>query len=142
MIRKRKSIIVISSVAVLVVLACATTPVMPTLIPTQPPVSTSNPDMFASMVADAAGAFMTQTAEAAPPVSSPTPDVLLPSETPLPALTETPVTSLAGTSLTKMEDGSTQFIDNLAGVRLTIPPGWITVRLNEPPFSLRLSTVP
>jgi hypothetical protein len=34
-----------------------------------------------------------------------------------------------------LEDGSTQFIDNPAGVRLTIPVGWVTVRLNEPEYA-------
>jgi len=130
--QKHKFVIGICSVTVLVLLACSTTQVMPTLIPTQQPVSTANPDMFSTMVADAAGAFLTQTAQAAPP--SPASEMLQPTETPIPTATETPVTSLSGTSLTKMEDGSTQFIDNLAGVRLTIPPGWVTVRLNEPEY--------
>ena len=69
---------------------------------------------------------MTQTAEAAPLASSPTPSLPIP--------TEMPVTSLAGTSLSILEDGSTQFIDNLSGVKLTIPAGWVTVRLNEPEY--------
>lgn len=94
MIRKHSFAYITSFIAVLVVLACVTTPVIPTLIPTQQPVSTSNPDMFSTMVANAAGAFMTQTAEAAP-LPSPTPDAPLPTETPPPVATDTPVTSLA-----------------------------------------------
>jgi hypothetical protein len=30
-----------------------------------------------------------------------------------------------------LEDGSILFTDNIAGIKLTIPAGWITVRLNE-----------
>jgi len=134
MIRKHKIVFLTSSIVLILILACATTPVVPTLIPTIPPVSTSNPEMFSTMVAEAAGVFMTQTAEAAPFLSSPPPESELLSETPLPPATETAVTSLAGTSLTKLDDGSTQFVDNLAGIRLTIPAGWVTVRLNEPEY--------
>jgi len=90
--------------------------------------------MFSTMVAEAAGALMTQTAETAPLLPSPVPTESLATETPLPTATETPVTSLSGTALSQLEDGSTQFIDNVAGVKLTIPPGWVTVRLNEPEY--------
>jgi hypothetical protein len=86
------------------------------------------------MVAEAAGALMTQTAEAAPLLPSPTPTEPPVTETSVPSPTETPVTSLTGTSLSQLEDGSTQFIDNVAGVRLTIPSGWVVVRLNEPEY--------
>jgi hypothetical protein len=77
---------------------------------------------------------MTQTAEADLLASSPTPGLPPPTDLPLPTPTETSVISLAGTSLSRLEDGSTQFIDNMAGIKLTIPAGWVTVRLNEPEY--------
>jgi len=124
---------IISSITLLLVLACVMTPAVLTQEPEQP-VSTTNPDLFATMVAEASGALLTQTAEAATLVSSPTPDLLSPDDAPLTAPTETPVISLAGTSLSRLEDGSTQFIDTIAGISLTIPAGWLVMRLNEPEF--------
>ncbi len=133
MIRKHSIVYIASICALLLVLACVTIPAVSTQEPQQP-VSTADPDSFASMVAEAAGALMTQTAEAQPASTSPTPSLPPPTETPLPTPTETPLTSQAGTALSQLDDGSTQFIDNLAGVRLTIPAGWVTVRLNEPEY--------
>lgn len=124
---------IISSITLLFVLACVMTPAVLTQEPEQP-VSTTNPDLFATMVAEASGALLTQTAEAAALVSSPTSNLLSPDDAPLTASTETPVTSLAGTSLSRLEDGSTQFIDTIAGISLTIPAGWLVMRLNEPEF--------
>lgn len=51
----------------------------------------------------------------------------IPSDTPVP----TPKISIYGTSLVMQEDGSTLFIDHKAGVELTIPADWLTVRVNE-----------
>ena len=130
MFRKHSFLYIISLTALLLILACVTAPA----VATQQPLSTADPNAFSTMVAEAAGVLMTQTAEAAPLASSPTPSLPPPTETPLPTPTETPVTSQAGTALSQLEDGSTQFIDNLAGVKLTIPAGWVTVRLNEPEY--------
>jgi hypothetical protein len=128
--RKHSLLYLTSSITLLLVLACVTTPA----VPTQQSVSTTDPNAFSTMVAEAAGALMTQTAEAALLLPSPVPTEPPAIDTPVPTPTETPVTSLSGTALTQLEDGSTQFIDNIAGVRLTIPPGWVTVRLNEPEY--------
>ncbi len=130
MFRKHSIFFIASLATLLLILACVTAPAAPT----QGAVSTTDPNQFSTMVAEAAGALMTQTAEAAPVLPSPTPTAPLPNETPLPTATETPVTSQVGTSLSKLEDGSTLFVDNVAGVRLTIPTGWVTVRLNEPEY--------
>jgi hypothetical protein len=131
--RIHSSIYITSLGVLLFILACVTTPAVPIQQPEQP-LSTSNPDLFSTMVAEAAGALLTQTAEAEPLLPSPIPGELLATETPIPVPTETPVTSQAGTTLSQLEDGSTQFIDNAAGVRLTIPAGWVAVRLNEPEY--------
>ena len=128
--RKNSLVYLVSSITLLLVLACVTTPA----VPTQQSVATTDPDAFSTMVAEAAGALMTQTAEAVPLLPSPTPTELPATDTPVPMPTDTPVTSLSGTSLLQLADGSTQFTDNLAGVRLTVPPGWVTVRLNEPEY--------
>lgn len=55
--------------------------------------------------------------------------------TPIPSPTETPVPTAKisnyGTSLVIQEDDSTLFIDHKAGIQLTIPAGWLPVRVNE-----------
>jgi hypothetical protein len=128
--RKHSLLFLISSITLLLVVACAISPA----VSTQQPASTTDPNAFSTMVAEAAGALMTQTAEAAlllhPPIPTEPPAI----ETPVPTPTEVPVTSTSGTALSQLEDGSTQFIDNIAGIRLTVPSGWVTVRLNEPEY--------
>ena len=128
--RKHSLVYLTSSITLLLIVACATTPA----VSTQQPVSTTDPNAFSTMVAEAAGALMTQTAEAALLLPSPIPTELPAIETPVPPPTQPSVTSVLGTALSQLEDGSTQFIDNVAGVRLTVPPGWVTVRLNEPEY--------
>lgn len=132
MFRKHSTVYITSLAALLLILACVTTT---PAAPTQGAVSTTDPNQFSTMVAEAAGALMTQTAEAQPVLPMPTPTAPLPIETPVLAMTETPVTSQAGTSLSQLENGSTQFVDYVAGVRLRIPAGWVTVRLNEPEYT-------
>jgi hypothetical protein len=122
--RKHFPLYLISLGVLFLVVACVTAPA----VPTQPAPPTTDPNALSTMVADIAGTYMTQTAEAAPPAS-------LPTETPASAVTEPPVASQSGTSLTKVEDGSTQFIDNVAGIQLTVPAGWIAVRLSEPEYT-------
>ncbi|HEY3473867.1 MAG TPA: hypothetical protein VGK56_04610 [Anaerolineales bacterium] len=51
----------------------------------------------------------------------------IPTET----LVPTPKISLYGTSLVIQEDQSTLFTDHKAGIQLVIPPGWMTLRVNE-----------
>ena len=52
---------------------------------------------------------------------------LVPTET----LVPTPKISLAGTSLVVREDQSAIFTDHKAGIQLTIPAGWLPMRVNE-----------
>ena len=133
--RKHSFVYIASIFTLLLMFACVTIPAVPAQQSEQP-VSTTDPNAFSTMVAEAAGVLMTQTAEAQPASPSPTSGLPTPTETPLPTstATERPVTSQAGTSLSQLEDGSTQFVDNLAGVKLTIPAGWVTVRLSEPEY--------
>ena len=118
------------SITLLVVLACVTT----SAVPTQQSVATSDPNAFSTMVAEAAGGLMTQTAEAALLLPSPIPTEPPAIDASAPTPTDEPVTSMSGTTLSQSDDGSTQFVDNVAGIRLTIPPGWVVVRLNEPEY--------
>ena len=124
---------IIISGFLLLIMACVTTTVIPTQQPQQP-VSTSNPSVFATTVAGKVAAFMTQTVEARP---SPTATLLPPTETPSPTttpsptITPSPTKPTERTTLSEMEDNSTQFFDYQAGLKLTVPEGWLTVRLSE-----------
>ena len=131
MFRKRSTVYIISLATLLLIVACVTAPA----VPTQGAVSTTDPDQFSTMVAEAAGSFLTQTAEAALLLSLPTPTGPQPVETPASAMVETPVISQVGTSLSQLADGSTEFVDYVAGIRITIPGGWVAVRLNEPEYT-------
>jgi len=92
--------------------------------------STTNPDAFGTMVASTAQAFMTQTMEALPTPTATTPAA---TETPTstPSVTKTSTNTTDIPTLTKMEDGTTQFLDYQAGVKLTVPSGWLAVRLGQ-----------
>ena len=129
--RKHSLVYLTSSITLLLVVACVTTPAAPT----QQSVSTTDPNAFSTMVAEAAGALMTQTAEAALLLPSPVPTEPPAIEPPIPTPTQSLVISASGTALSQLEDGSTQFIDNVAGIKLTIPPGWVAMRLNEPEYN-------
>lgn len=112
-------------VALFLIVACIPTTAT---VPSQQPLSTSNPNMFSTMVAETAMALMTQTGNAMP---LPTATPAYPTETLTPLPTETAVVSQEGTSLTRQDDASTLFVDNVAGLKVSIPEGWVVVRLNE-----------
>lgn len=83
-----------------------------------PSVPTIDPNTMATSIAGTAQASAQQTEQASIPTLVPA--------------TSTPLVSpITGTSLGKLEDQSTLFIDSKAGVQVTIPPGWLAVRLNE-----------
>lgn len=54
-----------------------------------------------------------------------------PTAIPTETLTPTPQVSLSGTGLVFREDQTAEFTDHKAGIRLTIPAGWLAVRINE-----------
>ena len=78
------------------------------------------------MVEETVAAALTQTAQAVPPTLTPT-------FTPEPAATPTALPPV-GSSLTKQADGSTLFMDERAGYKITIPEGWLAVRVKEQEF--------
>lgn len=123
--RKSYFAFIFNSMILLLLVSCIPAQVIPTQ---QQPVSTSNPNVFSTMVASTAGAFMTQTMEAMPTATATLPPPL---ETSTPTVTPTPTDSNEKTSLTEMEDDSIQFFDYRAGVKLTIPAGWLAIRLGE-----------
>lgn len=105
--------ILIGSVLLLTVSGCRRTPA---------PVV--NPPGVETSLAGTALAFAKQT-EAARPFTATAPVTLTATFTP------TPKISINGTSLVKMEDQSTLFVDHKAGIQLLIPAGWMPLRVNE-----------
>jgi len=84
----------------------------------------TNPPAVETSLAGTARALAKQTETAQGFTQTPSP---IPTRT----LTPTPKISLSGTSLTMNNDGSALFIDHKAGVQLTIPAGWMALRVNE-----------
>jgi len=83
-----------------------------------PSVPTIDPNTMATYIASTAQASVQQTEQASIPTLVPA--------------TSTPLVSpITGTSLSKLEDQSTMFIDHRAGIQLIIPAGWMPVRPNE-----------
>lgn len=84
----------------------------------------TNPSSVETALASTARAFAKQT-ETANPITA------TPSITPTITFTPAPKISLYGTSLVIYEDQSALFIDHKAGIQLTIPTGWMPIRVNE-----------
>jgi hypothetical protein len=108
-------------VILLAMLACA----LPGQI-TQPP-SNINPDAVGTAVAGTAQASSKQTEQAGLATST---AIVVPTET----FISQGVISSYGTSLVKLEDGSTQFKDHRAGVQIIFPSNWLAVRPGEPEY--------
>jgi len=102
-------------------LAC----VIPGLQTASPSAPTVDLDLLNTMVAENVSVMITQTAMAASEIVT--------SETPTPSATPTPTPEPAGSGslLTKQEDGTTLFIDQRGGYQLSVPAGWLAVRINE-----------
>jgi hypothetical protein len=88
------------------------------------PVPITNPSSVETALASTALALAKQTEAANPFTLTPSPTL---TETPTP----TPKISLSGTSLVLRDDQSTLFIDHKLGFQLTVPAGWLPVRVNE-----------
>ena len=83
-----------------------------------------NPPGVETSLASTALALAKQTEAANPFTATPSPTA---TET----LTPTPKISLHGMSLVTRADQSTIFTDHKLGYQLTIPPGWMPIRINE-----------
>lgn len=106
------------SVILLTIMAC--------VLPGQAaqPMPVTNPITIDTAVAGTAQAAETQTALANPLPATAT---VASTDTPSP----TPKVSNAGTALVSLADGSTQFIDYVAGMQMIFPAGWLTIRVGE-----------
>ena len=88
------------------------------------PAPVVNPPGVETSLASTARAFAKQTEAANPFTATPSPTATV-------TLTPTPKISLNGMSLAAREDKSVLFADHKLGYQLTIPPGWMPVRINE-----------
>lgn len=111
----------IALVIFLAIVACA--------IPGQTiqPMPTTNATVVETAVAGTAQAAAKQTEQASLLTST---SIMLPTQT----SASPAVISSFGTSLKKLEDGSTQFRDYRAGVQITFPSNWLPVRPGEPEY--------
>jgi hypothetical protein len=120
MIPNRSQTLLAIAVIFLIALACA----LPDLS-----VSGSTPVedavLLQTMVAETVAAALSQTAQASIPLSTPT--------SAEPALTEMPTAgpSGSGSTLVVQDDGTTLFTDQRAGFEVTVPAGWLALRVNE-----------
>ena len=80
-----------------------------------------------TMVAETVSAAITQTGQARPTLT------LVPTSNPI--QTATPEVNTSGSTLTTQVDGSTVFVDERAGYEVTIPDGWLAVRINEQEYN-------
>ncbi len=128
---KRTVIIALTFFAAIV--ACAV-PGLQTASTPAPTVDTSR--ILSTMVAETVSAAIALTEQAFP---TPT---LVPTFTPAPTLTPTPEIVLPGSTLTVQEDGSTLFVDELAGYTVTVPAGWLAVRINEQEYTDAFTLAP
>lgn len=79
------------------------------------------------MVAETVSAALAQTQQSVPtPTLPPTS-----TSTPTATVSPTPETNSSASSLTKLDDGSTYFADSLVEFEITIPAGWLAVRINQ-----------
>ena len=88
------------------------------------PAPVVNPPGVETSLASTARALAKQTEAANPFTATPSPTATV-------TLTPTPKISLNGMSLAAKEDKSTVFTDHKLRYQLTIPPGWMPVRINE-----------
>ena len=82
------------------------------------------------MVAETVSAALAQTQQSAPAATADIP----PTSTPAPTATSTPEADTSGSSLSKNNDGSVTFTDQLGKYQVTVPMAWLAMRANEQEF--------
>jgi hypothetical protein len=92
------------------------------VLPGAQPAPVTSPINIETAVAGTAQAAETQTQQASPATAT---------VAPIDTSTPTPKVSASGTSLVTLPDGSTQFVDYVAGMQMTFPAGWLVVRVGE-----------
>ena len=112
------------------ILACAV-PGLPTAsAPALEP--TADTSRIPTMVAATVAAAIMQTEQAQPMSTLPPSSVITFTPTSAPVEEDpAPPASSSQSTLTKQEDGSTHFVDERAGYEITLPAGWLTVRISE-----------
>jgi len=106
-------------------LACLISALACVLPGTQQPVAPIKPTAdtrLEHMVAETVSAALELTANAVPTATSTLPP---------PTVTATSQPSLTGSILTLQPDGSTLFVDENGGYQISVPMGWLPVRVNE-----------
>jgi hypothetical protein len=119
--KSRFRIFPVIALALLTMLAC----VVPGIPTASAPAPTADTVLLATMVAETVSAALEETASAVTPVPTNTPVPPPPTETP------TAVPPSTGSSLFRQEDLTSRLVDERAGYELTVPAGWLAVRVNE-----------
>ncbi len=111
----------VAMILLMTILACA----VPALPAASQPAPTPDTRLDI-MVAETVSAALEQTQQA---VSTPT---IAPTFTSTPRATASPTPKIdeSGSALNKLEDGTAQFTDTKAGYEVTVPTGWLPVRIN------------
>ncbi|MBK8821698.1 MAG: hypothetical protein IPN58_03555 [Anaerolineales bacterium] len=113
----------------LAMLACAVPGVSQPAAP-----SNFDPASLPTLVVMTANAILSQTAAAVTPLPSETATpfpTATPTLAPTESVTATPRISQFGTSLILNDDQTVTFTDRPAGIEITIPAGWMPIRVNE-----------
>ena len=99
---------------------------------------TTDTGILSTMVAETVSAAIALTEQAFPtPTLVPTS-----TSTSTPTLIPTPEIIPSGSTLTVQEDGSTLFVDERAGYEVTVPAGWLAVRVNQQEYRDALTLAP
>lgn len=83
------------------------------------------------MVAETVSAALEQTQQAVPTATPIPASTATPRPTVTSTSTPTPEADASGSALNKQEDGTIQFIDLRAGYEISLPSGWLPIRVNS-----------
>jgi len=92
---------------------------------------TADTSRIPTMVAATVAAAIMQTEQAQPMSTLPPSSDITFTPTSAPVEEPAPPASSSQSTLTKQEDGSTLFVDERAGYEITLPAGWLNVRISE-----------
>ena len=103
-----------------------------------PAPTTDTSAILSTMVAETVSAAIALTDQAIP-----TPTIVPEStSTPTPTIPPTAEKIPSGSTLTIQEDGSTLFVDERAGYEITVPAGWLAVRIDQQEYRDALTVAP
>jgi hypothetical protein len=102
------------------------------------PAPTVDTNILSTMVAETVAAAVALTEQAAPTAT------IVPTETIEPTVTVSPTAEIvpSGSTLTVHEDGSIMFVDERAGFEVTVPAGWLAVRIHQQEYRDALALTP